>query len=107
MDRAAEQAADDRRHPEQPQLAERQPPANTATPVLRAGLTEVLVTGMLIRVDQRQRQTDGERPEACGRARRGRAEKATALAIARPARRGSRCWSRENAAAVACIVGRR
>ena len=26
-----------------------QPPANSATPVLRAGLTEVLVTGMLTR----------------------------------------------------------
>jgi len=26
-----------------------QPPANSATPVLRAGFTDVLVTGMLIR----------------------------------------------------------
>jgi methyl-accepting chemotaxis protein len=38
-----------RRQPEQPQLLQRPAPANRAGPVLRAGFTEVLVTGMLIR----------------------------------------------------------
>ena len=39
----------DRRDPEQPKLLHRPSPTNTATPVLRAGFTDVLVTGMLIR----------------------------------------------------------
>lgn len=44
-----------------------QPPTNSAGPVERAGLTEVLVTGMLT-VDQRQRQADRNRGEAGRRA---------------------------------------
>jgi hypothetical protein len=44
-----------------------QPPTWTPTLVLRAGLTEVFVTGMLIRWCQTQ--TDGDRCEACRRAR--------------------------------------
>src|SRR4051794_601575 len=42
-------AADQRRHPEHPQLLKRLPPWINAGPVLRAGLTLVLVIGMLIR----------------------------------------------------------
>ena len=50
VEHAADGAAEQRRHPEQPELAQSaQPPANTATAVLRAGLTEVLVTGIEIR----------------------------------------------------------
>jgi hypothetical protein len=38
-----------RRNPEEPQLRERPAPTKTAVPMLRAGFTEVLVTGMLMR----------------------------------------------------------
>ena len=44
--RAGDRGADDRRHPEQPQLAGAPLPLKNATPVERAGLTEVLVIGM-------------------------------------------------------------
>ena len=47
--------------------ASAQPPTNSAGPVLRAGLTEVFVTGMPIEVDQREAEADRERREA-GRA---------------------------------------
>ena len=61
-----------RRDPEQPELASAQPPTNSAGPVLRAGFTEVLVTGMLIEVDQRQagrwRRREARRARAVGRA---------------------------------------
>ena len=40
-----------------------QPPTNTATPVLRAGLTEVLVTGMLINMNQFKAKADCDRCE--------------------------------------------
>ena len=39
-------ATQQRRHDEQPELLSAQPPTNTAGPRLRAGFTEVLVTGM-------------------------------------------------------------
>ena len=43
----AQHPTDDRRHPEQPQLPiYAQPPTNSAGPVLRAGFTDVFVTGM-------------------------------------------------------------
>ena len=43
-----------------------QVPWKIATPVLRAGLTEVLVTGMLDQVDQGQRQADRQRANPAG-----------------------------------------
>ncbi len=46
---AAEDPADDWHDPEQPQLLQRPAAWKIATAVLRAGLTEVLVTGMLIK----------------------------------------------------------
>ena len=46
---------------------------NTATPVERAGLTEVLVTGMEM-VDQRQAQADGQAGKAGGSALGGGAQ---------------------------------
>jgi hypothetical protein len=44
-----EGSADQGRHPQQPELANRPAPTNSAGPVLRAGFNEVLVTGMLMR----------------------------------------------------------
>lgn len=49
-------------------------PTNTATPVLRAGFTEVLVTGMLIGMDEGQRRTDGDWTEPLRCPAVGRAE---------------------------------
>ena len=43
-----------------------QPPTKSAGPVLRAGFTDVLVTGMLIEMDQRERQADRHAGEATG-----------------------------------------
>ena len=54
--------------------ASAQPPTNSATPVLRAGFTEVLVTGMLIRWIRVSAEADGDRREALRRALVGRAE---------------------------------
>ena len=45
----ARKRPDDRREPEQPELPSAQPPTKIAGPVLRAGFTDVLVTGMLMR----------------------------------------------------------
>ena len=50
------------------------PPTSSAGPVLRAGFTDVLVTGMLIEVDQGQPKADRNWSEPDGRARIGRAE---------------------------------
>ena len=50
------------------------PPANKAGAVERAGLTEVLVTGIDDQMDQGQAQTDGDWREARGRAAMGRAQ---------------------------------
>ncbi len=74
MDRAEEQAADDRRHPGQPELAER-----PATREHRdAGAARRIDRGVGDRgadqVDQRQGEADGERPEAGRGSRIGRAE---------------------------------
>ena len=41
-------------------------PTNSAGPVLRAGFTDKLVTGMPIEVDQGEAQTDGDRRESLG-----------------------------------------
>ena len=53
--------------------ASAQPPTMSAGPVLRAGFTEVLVTGMLMRWISVSAQADGDRREARrARARRSR-----------------------------------
>ena len=49
MDESGDERADDGRHPEEPELLERPAADEKRRPVLRAGFTEVLVTGMLIR----------------------------------------------------------
>ena len=46
-----------------------QPPTNNAGPILRAGLTEVFVTGNPDEMDQGQRQADGDARELRVRAR--------------------------------------
>ena len=51
-----------------------QPPTNTAVAVLRAGLTEVFVTGMLIRWISVSAEADGETRESYWSAFVGRAE---------------------------------
>ena len=56
--------------------AERPPADEQRRPVLRAGFTDVFVTGMRDQVDQRQRQADGERAHALG-ARRSVAPRMT------------------------------
>ena len=47
--RAGDQAAGEWSEDEQPELEMASPPANRRAPMERAGFTEVLVTGMLIR----------------------------------------------------------
>ena len=47
--------------------ANAQPPTKIAGPVLRAGFTEVLVTGMPTRWIRVSAEADGDRGEACGR----------------------------------------
>ena len=49
------------------------PPTISAGPVLRAGFTEVLVTGILIKVDQSQDEAYRNRSESCRHATIGRA----------------------------------
>lgn len=49
MNTYSEKRARDRREPEQPQLTDRPTTGEHATPVLRAGFTDVFVTGMLIK----------------------------------------------------------
>ena len=66
--RGPEQGAEDGRQPEQPQLGYRPVAANSATPVLRAGLDRGVGHRNADQMDQGQRQADGNRRKARRRA---------------------------------------
>ena len=60
INNASQRGANQQRDPEKPQLRTAQPPTKIAGPVLRAGLTDRLVTGMPMRWISVRPESDGD-----------------------------------------------